>query len=192
MENEINQIVKQVKKGNKDAFGIIIDTYEKRIYQHCYRLLGSFHEAEEVTQEAFVKAYTKIHTFKNKQSFAPWIYRIATNTAVDWMRKKKPLYILDQPMAVGENITYLDHIENTSETPQETVEQKENQDEMQQYLLQLPSKYRVVLVLRYMDEFSLKEISETLDLPTGTIKTHLHRGREALRKLMHGQSKGGQ
>lgn len=110
MENEINQIIKQVKKGNKDAFGVIIDAYERRIYQHCYRLLGSFHDAEEVTQEAFVKAYTKIHTFKNKQKFSPWIYRIATNTAVDWMRKKKPLYILDQPIAVGENITYLDHV----------------------------------------------------------------------------------
>ena len=192
MENEINQIIKQVKKGNKDAFGVIIDAYERRIYQHCYRLLGSFHDAEEVTQEAFVKAYTKIHTFKNKQKFSPWIYRIATNTAVDWMRKKKPLYILDQPIAVGENITYLDHVKNTSETPEETIEQKENQDEMQQFLLQLPSKYRVVLVLRYMDELSIKEMSEVLDLPIGTIKTQLHRGIEALRELMHGRAKGGQ
>lgn len=108
------------------------------------------------------------------------------------MRKKKPLYILDQPIAVGENITYLDHVKNTSETPEETIEQKENQDEMQQFLLQLPSKYRVVLVLRYMDELSIKEMSEVLDLPIGTIKTQLHRGREALRELMHGRAKGGQ
>lgn len=61
-----------------------------------------------------------------------------------------------------------------------------------QFLLQLPSKYRVVLVLRYMDELSIKEMSEVLDLPIGTIKTQLHRGREALRELMHGRAKGGQ
>ena len=191
MKNELKQIVKQVKKGNKEAFALIIEAYEARIHQHCYRMLGSFHEAEEVTQETFVKAYTNIHSFKQKQNFTPWLYRIATNTAIDWMRKKKPLYILDQPIAVGENVTFLDQMEHPTSTPEEQLENKEVQDEVQHYLLQLPEKYRAVLVLKYIDELSLQEISEVLDLPTGTVKTQLHGGRETLRKQMN-TMKGGQ
>lgn len=191
METTIKHVVKQVKKGNHEAFGFLIEQFEQPIFQHCYRLLGSFHDAEEVAQETFVKAYTNIKTFKQRQNFTPWLYRIATNTAIDWMRKKKPLYVLDQPITAGETATYLDQMMDEKLSTQEIIERQESWDELQHMLMQIPNKYRHALVLKYVDQFSIKEIAAILDLPEGTIKTHIHRGRDAMRKQIDQSKVGG-
>ncbi|MGP4074027.1 RNA polymerase sigma factor SigW [Piscibacillus sp. B03] len=184
MDFRLAQLIKQVKKGNHEAFGEIIEHYQHGIYQHCYRMLGNHHDAQEMTQETFVRAYTSIQSFKQKNKFAPWLYRIATNLSIDWMRKKKPLHILDQPISDDYNSTYVDQIIQEGPTPEESVQDQELNNTIQQAILELPSKYRAVIVLKYVRDLSLEEIAETLDLPVGTVKTHLHRGREALRKSL--------
>ncbi|RPF53493.1 RNA polymerase sigma factor SigW [Aquisalibacillus elongatus] len=184
MDFRLNQLIKQVKKGNHEAFGEIIDNYQHAIYQHCYRMLGNHHDAQEMTQETFVRAYTNIQTFKKKNKFSPWLYRIATNLSIDWMRKKKPIHILDQPVREDQQQTLLDQINSEEKTPEERFETKELNETIQEVLLTLPTKYRSVIVLRYVRDLSLQEIAEVLDLPVGTVKTHLHRGREALREKL--------
>ncbi|SEQ34849.1 RNA polymerase sigma factor SigW [Piscibacillus halophilus] len=184
MDFRLNQLIKQVKKGNHEAFGEIIDYYQHGVYQHCYRMLGNHHDAQEITQETFVRAYTSIQSFKHKNKFAPWLYRIATNLTIDWMRKKKPLHILDQPISDDYSSTHLDQINSEGPTPEDCLEIQELNDTVQEALLELPIKYRSVIVLKYVRDLSLQEIAESLDLPVGTVKTHLHRGREALRKSL--------
>ncbi|WP_050613685.1 RNA polymerase sigma factor SigW [Bacillus testis] len=184
MELLVKQRIKDVLKGDHNAFGEIVEIYKDKVFQLCYRMLGNRHEAEDMAQEAFVRAYVNIHSFNIKRKFSTWLYRIATNLCIDRIRKKKPDYYLDAEIAGTEGLDMYSQIPSSTKKPEEEVESLELQDTIQKEILKLPEKYRTVIVLKYIEELSLKEISEILDLPIGTIKTRIHRGREALRKQL--------
>lgn len=184
MDAIVKQRIKEVLKGDHNAFGEIVEIYKEKVFQLCYRMLGNRHEAEDMAQEAFVRAYVNIHTFNIKLKFSTWLYRIATNLCIDRIRKKKPDYHLDAEVAGTEGLTMYSQIAADTVMPEEELESLELQDTVQKEILKLPEKYRTVIVLKYIEELSLKEISEILDLPIGTIKTRIHRGREALRKQL--------
>ena len=185
MDALVNKRIKQVLKGDQNAFSDIVNLYQNRLYQVCYRMLGNKHEAEDIAQEAFVRAYTNLHTFDQKRKFSTWLYRIATNLCIDRIRKKKPDYYLDAEVAGTDCLDMYSQIAADDQLPEEQLEQMELQDRIQYEISRLPDKYRSAIVLKYMEELSLQEISEILDLPLGTVKTRIHRGREALRKQLH-------
>lgn len=185
MDALVNKRIKQVLKGDQNAFSDIVNLYQNRLYQVCYRMLGNKHEAEDIAQEAFVRAYTNLHTFDQKRKFSTWLYRIATNLCIDRIRKKKPDYYLDAEVAGTDGLDMYSQIAADDQLPEEQLEQMELQDRIQYEISRLPDKYRSAIVLKYMEELSLQEISEILDLPLGTVKTRIHRGREALRKQLH-------
>lgn len=89
MDTMIKKRIKQVKKGDQNAFADIVDLYKDKIYQLCYRMLGNAHEAEDIAQEAFIRAYVNIESFDVNRKFSTWLYRIATNLTIDRIRKKK-------------------------------------------------------------------------------------------------------
>ncbi|WLR42028.1 RNA polymerase sigma factor SigW [Bacillus carboniphilus] len=184
MELLIKKRIKQVKKGDQDAFAEIVDLYKDKVYQLSYRMLGNSHEAEDIAQEAFIRAYVNIHSYDTKRKFSTWLYRIATNLSIDRIRKKKPDYYLDAEVAGTDGLTMYSQVAANISLPEEEVESMELQDTIQKEILKLPEKYRVVIVLKYIEELSLQEISEILDIPIGTVKTRIHRGREALRKQL--------
>ncbi|MBO8156982.1 MAG: RNA polymerase sigma factor SigW [Bacillaceae bacterium] len=184
MDAIIKQKIKQVKKGDQSAFEEIVSFYQNKVFQICYRMLGNSHEAEDAAQETFVRAYMNIHSFDEKRKFSTWLYRIATNLSIDRIRKKKPDYFLDAEIKGSDGLTMYSQIATEQRLPEEEVESLELQDYIQQQILSLPPKYRSVIVLRYIDELSLQEISDVLDMPIGTVKTRIHRGREALRKKL--------
>ncbi|MGM9929472.1 MAG: RNA polymerase sigma factor SigW [Bacillus sp. (in: firmicutes)] len=184
MDALVKQRIKEVLKGDQNAFGEIVEIYKDKVYQLCYRMLGNRHEAEDMAQEAFVRAYVNIHKFNMKLKFSTWLYRIATNLCIDRIRKKKPDYYLDAEVAGTEGLNMYSQIPSNAEDPIDEVESLELHDTVQREILQLPEKYRTVIVLKYIEDLSLKEIGEILDLPIGTIKTRIHRGREALRKQL--------
>ncbi|CAI6232783.1 RNA polymerase sigma factor SigW [Bacillus subtilis] len=184
MEMMIKKRIKQVKKGDQDAFADIVDIYKDKIYQLCYRMLGNVHEAEDIAQEAFIRAYVNIDSFDINRKFSTWLYRIATNLTIDRIRKKKPDYYLDAEVAGTEGLTMYSQIAADGVLPEDTVVSLELSNTIQQKILKLPDKYRTVIVLKYIDELSLIEIGEILNIPVGTVKTRIHRGREALRKQL--------
>ncbi|AST94090.1 MULTISPECIES: RNA polymerase sigma factor SigW [Sutcliffiella] len=184
MEDLIKRRIKQLKKGDQDAFADIVDFYKDKIYQLCYRMVGNAHEAEDISQEAFIRAYVNIHSYDLKRKFSTWLYRIATNLCIDRIRKKKPDYYLDAEVAGTEGLNMYSQVAADVVLPEDEIETLELQGEIQQQILKLPDKYRSVIVLKYIDELSLKEISEILELPINTVKTRIHRGREALRKQL--------
>jgi RNA polymerase sigma-70 factor, ECF subfamily len=184
MDALVNKRIKQVLKGDQDAFAEVIELYKDKVFQICFRMLGNRHEAEDIAQEAFIRAYVNIHTFNQKRKFSTWLYRIATNLCIDRIRKKKPDYYLDAEVTGTDGLTMYSQIAADGQLPEEEVEEMELQAEIQRQILKLPDKYRSVIVLKYIDELSLQEISEILDLPLGTVKTRIHRGREALRKQL--------
>lgn len=185
MDLIIKQRIKEVLKGDQEAFGEIVELFRDKVFQICYRMLGNRHEAEDIAQEAFVRAYVNIHSFNQNRKFSTWLYRIATNLCIDRIRKKKPDYFLDAEVAGTDGLTLYSQIAADEKSPDAEVETMEIQDIVQREILRLPDKYRIVIVLRYIDELSLNEISEVLEMPLGTVKTRIHRAREALRKQLN-------
>jgi RNA polymerase sigma-70 factor (ECF subfamily) len=184
MDEFVKSRIKQVRKGDQNAFGEIVELYKDKVFQLCFRMLGNSHEAEDISQEAFMRAYINIERYNIDRKFSTWLYRIATNLCIDRIRKKKPDYYLDAEVAGTEGLTLYSQIPASQLAPDEEVSKIELQEIIQNEILKLPEKYRAVIVLRYIEELPLLEISKILDLPIGTVKTRIHRGREALRKQL--------
>lgn len=184
MDDLVNKRVNEVLKGHQDAFEEIVTLFQHRLYQVCYRMLGNAQEAEDIAQEAFVRAYTNIHTYDQNRKFSTWLFRIATNLCIDRIRKKKPDYYLDAEVPGTEGLNMYSQIAAPGELPEEQVEKMEMQERIHYEIGRLPDKYRSVIILRYIEELPLQEIGDILKLPLGTVKTRVHRGREALRKQM--------
>ncbi|WP_273853857.1 RNA polymerase sigma factor SigW [Guptibacillus spartinae] len=187
MDAIVKRIVLKVRKGDHNAFGELVELYKDRVFALTYRMLGNRQEAEDVAQEAFIRAYTNIDRYQIDRKFSTWLYRIATNLSIDRMRKKKPDYYLDAEVAGTEGLTMYSQVSTEEPLPEEEVVSLEAQEGIHQAILSLPAKYRSAITLKYIQELSLKEISEILDLPVGTVKTRIHRGREALRKQLREQ-----
>jgi len=184
MDAIIKKRIKQVIKGDQDAFAEIVEIYSNSIYQLGYRMLGNRHEAEDIAQEAFIRAYVNIKSFNQDLKFSTWLFRIATNLCIDRIRKKKPDYYLDAEVSGTEGLTMYSQLPSNTPLPEKELESLELQETVQKEILKLPEKYRSVIVLKYIEELSLNEISEILDMPLGTVKTRIHRGREALRQQL--------
>ncbi|MFC4386190.1 RNA polymerase sigma factor SigW [Gracilibacillus marinus] len=184
IEEKIVKSIKLVKKGDQSAFEEIVEHFQGKVFAICFRMVGNKHEAEDIAQEAFIRAYINIQSYDENRKFATWLYRIATNLAIDRMRKKKPDYYLDAEIQGGEGLTLYSQIPDDNRLPEDEVESLETQSYIQKEIMALPAKYRSIIALRFIDELSLKEISEILEIPVGTVKTRIHRGREALRKKL--------
>ncbi|MGJ7922809.1 RNA polymerase sigma factor SigW [Neobacillus sp. LXY-4] len=184
MEEIVKKRIKQVLKGDQNAFEEIVDIYKDKVYQLCYRMLGNKHESEDVAQEAFIRAYVNLASFNIKLKFSTWLYRIATNLCIDRLRKKKPDYYLDAEIAGTEGLTMYSQIPAETVLPEDELESMEVHSQIQHEISKLPDKYRTVIILKYIEELSLNEISEILEMPLGTVKTRIHRGREALRNQL--------
>ncbi|MDY0410247.1 RNA polymerase sigma factor SigW [Virgibacillus soli] len=184
MDVIIKEKIRQVKKGDQAAYEDVVALFQNRIFQHCFRMLGNAHEAEDIAQEAFIRAYVNIHSFDDRRKFSTWLYRIATNLTIDHLRKRKPDYFLDAEVKGTDGLDMYSQLAAGDRLPEEEVQDMELQEYILQQISSLPPKYRSVIMLRYLEEFSLKEISDIMDIPLGTVKTRLHRGREALRKKL--------
>ncbi|KSU77338.1 RNA polymerase sigma-70 factor, ECF subfamily [Fictibacillus enclensis] len=182
MESLINSLVTQVKSGNWEAFEGLVEIYKDKIYRLCYRMVGDRHEAEDLAQEAFVRAFVNIDKYSGSYKFSTWLYRIATNLCIDRLRKKKPDYSMDAEIPGTEGATLYSQVADADPLPEEEVEEKEKHDHLQQEIMKLPEKYRTAILLKYIEDMSLEEISSVMDLPVPTVKTRIHRGREALKK----------
>ncbi|EIJ79973.1 RNA polymerase sigma factor SigW [Bacillus methanolicus PB1] len=184
MEEIVKKRIKEVIKGDQNAYGEIVELYKDKVFQLCYRMLGNRHESEDIAQEAFIRAYVNINSFNINLKFSTWLYRIATNLCIDRIRKKKPDYYLDAEVSGTDGLTMYSQIAADTALPEEELQSLELQETIQKEISKLPEKYRTAIVLRYIEELSLNEISEILDLPLGTVKTRIHRGREALRQQL--------
>ncbi|WP_017729224.1 RNA polymerase sigma factor SigW [Halalkalibacterium ligniniphilum] len=184
MDTIVKRLVKEVRKGDEQAFAELVELYKDKVYQVAYRMVGNAHEAQDVAQEAFLRAYTNIDRYDINRKFSTWIFRIATNVAIDRLRKKKPDFYLEDPVQGADGLTIGSQLAADKALPEEQVVTMETQDWIQAEIAELPPKYRTAIILKYMEDLSLKEISDVLDLPVSTVKTRIHRGREALRKRM--------
>ena len=166
---------------DQDVLEQLYHNHFAKTYRSTYMVTGNVQMAEDATQEAFLKAFTNLHTLKDISRFSSWISVIATNCAIDILRRNKRIILTDK-----EN-EYLDS--NPENSPQESWEQQETNREVRETLLLMEPEDREILVLKYFNELSIQEIAELVSLPSGTIKSRLFRAREKFRKLLQPEIK---
>ncbi len=171
-------LVELVLSGDQDVFSVLVERYKDAVQNLAYRMLGNATEAEDVTQETFVRSYTQLATYKPVHKFSTWLLSIASHLAIDQLRRRRFLAL---PL---EDVPFLEWIVDSSVSPEQSALQGEQQDEIQHYLQRLPAKYRAVIVLRYWHDFSYEEIANTLSLTPPLVKARLHRARELLARYM--------
>jgi len=182
MSSVDKELIEKVKLGDEQAITMLINLYKDKIYFLGCRMLGNKEEAEDICQETFIRVYTNIDKYDDNHKFSTWVYKIATNLCIDRIRKnKKNVFSLDNNGDKGENIDLYSIVPDSGLNPEEEVILNEQKNLIQLSFEGLPIKYRTIMILRYVDELKLQEISEILDLPVTTIKTRLHRGREHMR-----------
>ena len=184
MNDMIQKWVNKVQLGDQDAYENIVNAYKNQIYTLCYRHLGNNSDAEDAAQDAFLKAFVHIQTFNPNLKFSSWLYRIATNVCIDRLRKKKPDFYLDKEIEGSDGLDYYSQIPSSEKTPEVQTLIHETQDQVQNAISKLPEKYRTAIILKYINNLSLQEICEVMELPIATVKTRIHRGREELKKRL--------
>jgi RNA polymerase sigma-70 factor (ECF subfamily) len=169
--------IQRVKGGDKEAFAWLVDSYRDMIYTVCLRMLGSEADAEETTQDVFVKAYRSLHSFQGKSKFSTWIYRIAYNQCISVIRKKVRMIDLVGEVPEGEvNEGDLNGLDNISA--------QERSRYLQLALEALGETDSVVVTLFYYEELSLEEIAEVTGLSSSNIRIKLHRSRKKMYQVL--------
>lgn len=171
-------LVELVLQGDQDVFAVLVERYKDAVQNLAYRMLNNVTEAEDVTQETFVRAYTQLVTYKPAHKFSTWLLSIASHLSIDQLRRRRFLAL---PL---EDVPFLEWIVDAGTSPEQSAIQGEQQDEIQRYLQHLPGKYRAVIVLRYWHDFSYEEIANALNLTPTLVKARLHRARELLARYM--------
>ena len=174
------QIVRRVLEGDVNAFETLVVEYEKNVYAITQRMTGNSEDAADMTQETFIKAYNSLSSFRGDSKFSVWLYRIATNVCLDFLRSRsrKPTVSLSMEDDDGEE-TQLD-IADESQSPEVLLERGLTRDAVRRGLNALPPDYRQILLLREIQGLSYEEISDVLDLEVGTVKSRIFRARKRL------------
>ncbi|AEM78388.1 RNA polymerase sigma factor [Thermoanaerobacter wiegelii] len=170
------ELLERAKAGDVEAFEILASSYQKYIYNVILRTVGDKEEALDLTQETLLKAYLNIKKFKGNSSFRTWLYRIAINCAMDYLRKRN----------IGKNyFKQMEEFKNevkNFKTPEEVVDKKLTAEMIMKEINKLPVDYKVVLILRDVEGLNYEEISKILNLNLGTVKSRLWRARNLLKE----------
>jgi RNA polymerase sigma-70 factor (ECF subfamily) len=173
-------LVAASKQGDQDAFAQLVQRYQRRIFNLVFRILQQYDEATEITQETFLAAWQGLPSFRGDARFPTWLYRIAYNCSLKQLehrRRDRALHAAIQAEQV------LQHVDDSMRADTE-LEAHDRQTMIQEQLSNLPAKYRIVLVLRHLQEMTYEEMAEALTMPIGTIKTHLFRARNLLKERL--------
>ena len=169
------EAVRRCLAGDTDAFSVLVERYGGRVYNIALRITNDADAAADCAQEAFIRAYKALHQYDPNLPFAPWIYRIATNASLNhvqrWHAHESPVGEAGLP----------ESIEPDDAGPESSTLRREQLDEVLAAMGDLPAHYRAALALRHLQQLSYQEVADSLGIPLGTVKTHLHRARAALK-----------
>jgi RNA polymerase sigma-70 factor (ECF subfamily) len=188
IEDGDHEFVSLCKKGDVEAFEVLVKKHQKAMFNIAYRMLGSYDEASDVVQDAFISAYRGIKGFKGRAKFSTWLYAIVMNLSKNRLKQLRTKvhhekYSIDNPMPMDEGRA---HGEPASGEPSalERLEKKDIQQKVQDCIGSLDEEFREVLVLRDIQGFSYDEIGDVLKVPEGTVKSRLFRARETVRDCL--------
>jgi RNA polymerase sigma-70 factor, ECF subfamily len=182
------ELATQAARGRELAFRELLVRYERPVFSLIYRMVRDRTLAEDLSQEAFIRAFNAIGSYKTSYKFSNWILKIANNHTIDYLRKRKldTVSIDGSPHARTADEAHQSQlvIESRDENPHEYVEHRELGSQIEQAIAGLREEYRTVIVLRHVEGYPYDEIADIMELPLGTVKTYLHRARGELRESL--------
>ena len=184
-------LVKEALKGNQSAYSTLMDLYRNSVYHMVLKMVRSTEDAEDLTLEAFGKAFDRLAQYTPNYAFSTWLFKIASNNTIDFIRKKRiKLISIDSTTQDEEGSTLRYDVKDGKRDPEEEIIQSQKVELMRLIVQKLKPRYRTLVELRYFEEKSYDEISEELDLPLGTVKAQLFRARDALASLLEKKRDG--
>lgn len=176
------ELIASAIKGRESGFEELVRRYQRPIVAYVYRMLSDYEASLDVTQEVFIKVYNSLDKYSSEYKFSTWLYRIAHNAAIDWMRRNSAnLQSLETETADG---AYQIQLESNALSPEQERERSEWRSEIDAVVKCLPAVYRELIVLRHSKDLSYDEIAEVANLPLGTVKNRLFRAREMMREML--------
>lgn len=179
------RLVEAAKNGSQAAFGELMERYRESVYFTMFKMVKNSDDADDLTIEAFGKAFNRIDQYSPSFAFSTWLFKIASNNCIDFIRKKRvKVTSLDTGYTRGDGeVMYLE-VSSQTQNPEEVIIHGQKVKLMRDLVTKLKPRYRELVELRYFEELSYEEIAETLDLPLGTVKAQLFRAREFLSNLI--------
>jgi RNA polymerase sigma-70 factor (ECF subfamily) len=189
-------LIERINDGEHEAYGRLVEKYQDRLFNTCWRICGHLEDARDLTQEAFLRGFEKFETFRDQSSFYTWIYRVAMNLALTHRRNARRRRLPLDAAELGAAGTQADQLAQRAanvdtQTPEQSATEAERVQAAAHALHALDEDHRAVVVLRDIEGLDYDEIAEILQLPRGTVKSRLHRGRMALRSAIFGESESG-
>lgn len=169
------QLARLVLGGDTAAFEYLFDRYRDAIHRLFLQRTGNAEDADDLLQETFIKVYMNLHRYSPEYTFGQWLYTIARNTFIDYVRKRQDDLPIDEKFSSPASNT---------PTPEESVINSQQRHQIELCIVRLPENYRRLIRMRFFDEYSYEEIAVKLSLPLGTVKTQIHRARERMCRLI--------
>ncbi|MCA9104864.1 MAG: sigma-70 family RNA polymerase sigma factor [Pirellulaceae bacterium] len=179
------ELIERTLGGDTRAFEELVLRYQDRLYNAVVHTVGCAEEARDIVQEAFLSAYSKLHSFQGNASFYTWLYRIGFNASISHRRKRRPVLSVD-PQRDENGVEPIDR----HESPEAPLQRAERVAQVQQALSLVSEEHRRILVLREMDGLDYETIADMLDLPIGTVRSRLHRARSQLKETLESMLEG--
>lgn len=177
-------LVNAALSGDEKAFARLLSRYKDAIYFMLLKMVNNRSDAEDLTLEAFGKAFKNLHQYSPTYAFSTWLFKIASNNCIDFLRKKKGTYVSIENNGSQDENNETVRLKSKELNPEEKLIRKQKAILLQKVVRRLKTRYRTLVELRYFREFSYEEIAKELNLPLGTVKAQLFRAREMLFKMI--------
>jgi RNA polymerase sigma-70 factor, ECF subfamily len=182
------ELVLRAQAGSEAAYRELLGRYQRPVFSLIYRMVRDREQAEDLAQETFVKVFNNIGRYDPRYKFSSWIFKIASNQTIDFLRKKEPQTVSLDGSRHAETPEQVEATritaESRDETPEEFLEAKELGAEIERAIGELRPDYRTAILLRHVDGRPYEEIAEIMEIPLGTVKTYIHRARSELRETL--------
>jgi RNA polymerase sigma-70 factor (ECF subfamily) len=179
-KNPESELIARAKKGDMQAFEVLVRKHQQGIYRLCRRMTGAHQSADDLSQETFIKAYFSLPKFKDGRNFYTWIRKIAVNNSLNYLKK----HMREEPLDEKESRIPGNSSLTGQELPQDRVQRNHLEQKFKKALKALPADQKIIFCLRFYEDMSYKEISHLMNLPNGTVMSRLNRARKKLKALM--------
>ncbi len=181
-----DELMCRFQDGDETAFRRLLERYQDRIVNFTMKMVGDYDTASDLSQEVFIRVYTNAGRYLPGSKFAPWLYRIAANLSINEIRRRKRwrFFSIDEQLDEDHEPYSIDLPDETTPSPEDQILKREASHQVEAALKKIPVKYRMPLVLREIEGYDYEEISKILDVPRGTVKSRLNRGRALLKTAL--------
>jgi len=186
------RLVCELKAGNYSVFREIVELFKNRVFGMAYKFTNNYDEAQDLSQEIFLKIYKEIGGFRFESKFSTWVYRISINTCIDWKRKNTKVKTFSTSIVNDDDKAIELDIRDDNPLPDETCIISENQREVHELVYGLPDKYKTVIIMYHFNNMSYQDISAAINVPERTVETRLYRARRLMKdELIKLNERGG-